>query len=243
MRASRSVVAQGSEVGPEHRLAWDAELLGDGGSGDHVVARDHADPDAGLLARRGRPPRTPRGEDRPWRRCDAISQLGDVAEQVTLGVEGRRVEVADGRGHHPLPLALHAGITASSRPLLQALVPRHAAAPGRRSRGPLHHRRRRALDEAADHVVAGGVGRRVERRHQLVGGVERQRGQPRQRLPGWLSMSSPALCARTSSAPSVGSPTTLPSTSLASLAMMYGMTASSGAASLPAAWWTLPSSS
>ena len=40
-------------------------------------------------------------------------------------------------------------------------------------------------------------------------------------------MSSPALWARTSRAPSVGSPTTLPFTSLASLAMMYGMTASS----------------
>ena len=35
-------------------------------------------------------------------------------------------------------------------------------------------------------------------------------------------MSRPALCARTSSAPSVGSPTTLPSTSLASLATRYG---------------------
>lgn len=55
------------------------------------------------------------------------------------------------------------------------------------------------------------------------------------------SMSRPALWPSTSRAPSVGSPTTLPSASFASLAMMYGKIAFSMLAEVPAAWWTVPS--
>ena len=54
------------------------------------------------------------------------------------------------------------------------------------------------------------------------------------------SMSTPALCPRTSSAPSVGSPTTSPSTSLASLAIRKGKMASSMVSVEPAACSTLP---
>ena len=55
------------------------------------------------------------------------------------------------------------------------------------------------------------------------------------------SMSSFALCPRTSRAPSVGSPTTLPSTSLASLVIRNGRIAASIVFVLPAAWCTSPS--
>ena len=52
----------------------------------------------------------------------------------------------------------------------------------------------------------------------------------------WIpSMSNCALCPRTSSAPSVGSPTTLPLTSLASFATRNGRIASSIVFVLPAA--------
>ena len=56
--------------------------------------------------------------------------------------------------------------------------------PDERARGVAHHRRRRALHEAAHDVLAGRVGRLGERRHQLVGRVERQRRQPRVALAG-----------------------------------------------------------
>ena len=76
--------------------------------GGDVVAGDHPHPDVGAL----------RVEDRRLgllaRRVDHADQggqleIGDVAEQVALGVERGRVEVAEGRGHHPVPFALHAG--------------------------------------------------------------------------------------------------------------------------------------
>jgi hypothetical protein len=49
MRASRSCLAQRGELGAQHRLARDAELLGDRRAGDHVVAGDHPHPDVGGL--------------------------------------------------------------------------------------------------------------------------------------------------------------------------------------------------
>ena len=213
------LVAERGELRPEHRLARDAELLGDGGSGGHVVAGDHAHPDAGLLGvvdgrQRRLAGRVDHGDDRRH------LEVGDVAEQVALGVEGGGVEVAERRGHHPLPLALHAGDGVLG-PLLQALVPGHAGCRGERAvaarlitagAAPFTKQRTTSL--------ARRVGGGVEGRHQLVGGVERQRGRDAGTSLRLASMSSPALWARTSRAPSVGSPTTLPFTSLASLAMM-----------------------
>ena len=75
-------------------------------------------------------------------------------------------------------------VTASSALFFRVVVPRHARCPRRAAvAARLDHGRSRALHEAAHHVLAGRVGRRVEGRHQLVGGVERQRGQPREPLP------------------------------------------------------------
>ena len=56
-------------------------------------------------------------------------EVGDVAEQVAVGVERRGVEIAERGGHDPLPLALHAGDGVLG-PLLQGLVPGHAGARG-----------------------------------------------------------------------------------------------------------------
>ena len=107
IRASRSASGQGREVGAQDRLAGDAELLGDGRTGDDVVAGDHAHPDVrGLRVGRPRPCDSSRGGSiMPTRLVS--SQIADVAEQVAVGLERGRVEVAVGGGHHPQALALH----------------------------------------------------------------------------------------------------------------------------------------
>ena len=70
------------------------------------------------------------------------------------------------------------------RPLLQVGVPWHAGAGRESGCRAAHHGGSGALHEAAHHVPAGRIGGRVEGRHQLVGGVERQGGQPWEVLPG-----------------------------------------------------------
>ena len=94
------------ELGAEDRLALDPELLGDRRAGDHVVAGDHPHADVRLLgvghrllglgARR---------VDHPDEARDL--EAVDVAEQVAVGVERRRVEVAEARGHHAQPVLPH----------------------------------------------------------------------------------------------------------------------------------------
>ena len=49
IRARRSVLGHGGEVGSQDGLAADPDLLGDGGPGGDVVAGDHPDPDVGRL--------------------------------------------------------------------------------------------------------------------------------------------------------------------------------------------------
>ena len=218
MRASRSSSLSAAKSAPSIAVARDAELLGDGGSGGHVVAGDHAHPDAGALRVVDRRHRrvagwVDHGDDRRH------LELGDVAQQVPVRVERIGVEITEGGRHHPLPLTLHAGDRIVGA-LGQGLVPRDAGPVRPRRRRSGHDGGSRPFDEAAHHRPACAVRGRVERRHQLVGGVERQRGHTRGTSSRVASMSSPALWASTSRAPSVGSPMTLPSTSLASLATM-----------------------
>ena len=88
------------ELRAEDRLALDPELLGDRRAGDHVVAGDHptrmcagcASSTAGFDSARG-------GVDHAdeARHLEAL----DVAEQVAVGVERVRVEVAVRRRHDP----------------------------------------------------------------------------------------------------------------------------------------------
>ena len=142
-------------------------------------------------------------------------QLGDVGEQVTGRVEARRVQITHGGRHHPPALAFHAlhlVWAARSSPASQGTP---CLPPGRWRPAPSP--RARALHEAPHDRPSRRVGGRVEGGHQLVGRVERQRGQPGQPLAGGVDVQA-GLVAQHEQAPSVGSPTTLPSTSLASLA-------------------------
>ena len=101
------LVAECGELRAEHRRPGDAELCRDGGSGDHVVARDHAHPDPGTLGvvdglHRRFAGRIDHGHD------GRHLEVGDVAQQVAVGVERGGIEIADRRGHHALPFTLHA---------------------------------------------------------------------------------------------------------------------------------------
>ena len=123
--------AERGELGAEHRLAGDAQLLGDGGAGGDVVAGDHPHPDVGVL-------RVPDG------------RLGFVAGWVDHRDQGGQFQVGDvepadrrrgrrwrgpGRGRPPpSPGAL--------RPPCAAWRPRPASS-GRRPRGRWYRRRER----------------------------------------------------------------------------------------------------
>ena len=204
---------------------------------DHVVAGHHPDPDVRRLgARHGGLGLVARRVDHPDQARHL--QVDDVGEQVAVRVEAGRVDVAHGGGHHPL--ARRPPSAPCSRCARWLRSASHGTAPAVDSagRGAVHHRRRRALDEAAHDRPARTVHRRVERRPSACTSG---------RTAGWPAGAAARGCRRcparpcapsTSSAPSVGSPTTLPSTSLASLATRYGRIASSIVADAPAAWWT-----
>ena len=173
--------AERGEFGAQHGRSRDAELPGDGRAGGDVVAGDHPHPDVRVLG----VPNSRLGFLARWvdhRDQGRHFQIRDVAQQVAGRVEGGRIDIPEGRGHHPVTLVLHPehGIL---RPLPQGGVPRHASAVGESGCRAAHHGRRGALHEAAHHVPAGPVGGRVEGGHQLVGGVERQGGQPREPFP------------------------------------------------------------
>jgi len=169
-------------VGQDHP----AGVLGDLGAGDDVVTGDHPHLDMRGL-RVGH-----RGLGFLPRRVDHADQAGhgeirDVAEQIAVRVEGGRVQVAVGGGHHAEALALqpfHPGF----RPVLQVLVPGHESPAGQRGRRPLEHRGGDALHVAAHDLRPGVVGHTVERGHQLVGGVERQGREPREQLTGGVDV-------------------------------------------------------
>ena len=115
---------------------------------------------------------------RPGRIDDADQrehrQVVHLVEQVGAGVEA-------GGGEVPARGCDHAQ-TLGGEPLVLGQVPRFEIVIGRRDGevGVEVGRRSgqelvgRALDEAADDLLPGLVGHAVERRHQLVGGVERQ---------------------------------------------------------------------
>ncbi len=175
----------GGKIRPQDGLAPDPDLVGDGGAGGDVVAGDHPDPDVrrlglghcGLGLGPGR-------VDHPDQRGHL--ELLNVGQEIALGIEPDQVEVTLGGGHDPLTGPGHA-LDIGLRPVGEFGVPRDRR-PGReRSRGPLHHGRRGALDETA-HDGATIHLDLVEGGHQLVGGVERQRGQAWQRPAGGLDV-------------------------------------------------------
>jgi hypothetical protein len=177
------VVAHGAELGPGDGLAVDAELAGDSGRGDRVVTSDHPDLDA---CGPGRGDRCPGGGAGRVDDPDQGEQfrVGHEREQVGAGVEGGGVEVLARGGHHPQAL-LPQPLVLSQVQLAEFAVGRYRASVGVEDRrGAGEQLVGGALDEAADHFVSGLVFHPVERGHQLVGGVERELGDPRIRLPG-----------------------------------------------------------
>ena len=102
--ATSSLVAHRGELGAGERAALDAELARDRGGGRGVVAGDHPDPDAGVLALRDR------GLRLRARRVDDADhreqrQVLDLVEQVAVRVERRGSKSRVRHHQHPHALA------------------------------------------------------------------------------------------------------------------------------------------
>ncbi len=181
-------LVQRCELRAEDRLALDAEFLGDRRAGDHVVAGDHPHPDVRRLCilhrRLGLGARRVDHADEA-RHLEAL----DVAEEIAVGVERGRVEVAVRRCHHPetgLAHPLHVRLRSAA----QVLVPGNARSGRQRARRVAHHRGRGSLDVAAHDLLTRGVCRLREGRHQFVRGVKRQRRQTRVLIAGGVDVDS-----------------------------------------------------
>ena len=113
-------------------------------------------------------------------------------EQVAVRVEGGRVEVLGPGGQDPQSL-LRKAFVLGEVPVAEVVVDRyrHQVRP-RYLSGTREQLVRRALDEAAHHVLAALVLHVVERRHQLVVGVERKVSDARELCPRLLGI-EPAL--------------------------------------------------
>ena len=99
-------VGEGGEVGSEHRLAGDTQLLGDRRPGGDVVAGDHAHADVGgLRLLDGGFGFSPGRIDHPDKAGHL--QVVHVREQIALGVERGGVDVSHGGGHDALPESGH----------------------------------------------------------------------------------------------------------------------------------------
>ena len=106
IRSQTLGLAHRGELRTEDRLPVDPELLRDRRAGDDVVTGDHPNSDVSLLGvLDGLLRRRARRVDHPHeaRHLDAV----DIAQQVAIGVERRRVNVADAAGHHAQALLLH----------------------------------------------------------------------------------------------------------------------------------------
>ena len=180
------VVRERGELGAGERTTVDAELAGDGRRGGGVVARDHADADARVLAQRdgvlgflaGRVDDADKGEQ---------LEVADQRQQVSGSIERGGIEVAPSDGQHPEALAGHPivlrhdpiGVSAGqreSRSILAEVV-----------RGPRQQHVGRALHEAP-HDPPAAVLHLVEGRHQLVLRIERHLGDAGIRSPGLLDV-------------------------------------------------------
>ena len=155
MRCQPFALGQGSKVRAEDGLAGDAQLLGDRGAGDDVVAGNHAHPDVGCLGVLDRVLRLgPRRIDHADHRRHL--QVLHQRQQVAVGVELGRVQVPPGGDHDAQTLAaetLHLLVG----PLVLLVAPGDTLAVGEGSRGPPDHRRTGALDEGAHDGLPGRV--------------------------------------------------------------------------------------
>ena len=168
---SSSSSCSAANSAPGERAALDAELAGDGRGRRRVVAGDHADADARLLAERDRVPGLLAGRvDDPDEREQR--QVLHLRRADRRRDRSGRVEVPRGDGEHAQPLAGEAvvlGQHALAAVRRRAVRSRPASRIVRRA-GEQHVGR--ALDEAA-HDFPARLLHLVEGRHQLVVRVER----------------------------------------------------------------------
>ena len=185
------VVAHRRELGAGDRAPLDPELAADRRGGRGVVARDHPHADPRALAPRDRIPRLRPGRvDDPDHREER--EVLDEAQQVAVAIERGGVEVTLRDDHHALAALRHAVVR------LEGQVPvvvgdrheRPVGAPERPTARDQHVGR--ALHVAADDLPPARFGHLVERRHELVLGVERDLGEPRVRGAGLVHV-QPAL--------------------------------------------------
>ena len=214
--AQQLLVAHRGELGAGDRAALDAQLAGDRGGRRRVVAGDHPDPDAGVVAlgdrRPGLGPR--RVDDADHREQGELLDLVDAGRRPAVSDAGSKSRCATTMTRSPA-FAIWSLAVEGEVPVVVGDRDQGAVrVPDRR--GPRDQHVRRALDVAAHDRAAVVRGHLVEGRHELVVGVERHLGDPRAAPPRVSSMSSPPLAPSTISAPSVGSPIRLSPSSTAS---------------------------
>ena len=110
-------------------------------------------------------------------------QVVHLVDQLALGIERLRVEVAACHHHHTLAHLRHPVVFLHRHALVLFDDRLHVAArqPERAAAGDQHVRR--TLDKAADHLFALGILHLVEGGHELVVGVKRHLGHARVHLP------------------------------------------------------------
>ena len=165
------LVGHRGELGSGERSAFDAQLLRDGRRRRRVVARDHADPNARVVAERDRVLRLLAGRVDDADQGDEL-EIGHEGKQIARGIKRAGIEVAPCHREHSEPLS---GEPIVLRQHTFAMFVRHGGGgpvgrhvpsrPGEQHIGG-------ALDEAAHHRGAVVV-HLVEGGHQLVLGVER----------------------------------------------------------------------
>ena len=182
LRSCSSLIA--ANCGAGDRPALDAQLPGDRGGRRRVVAGDHPDPDPGVVALGDRDLGlgSRRVDDADHRQQRELLHLVD---EVATRREHARVEVALRHHHDPLARRWRSGRWPSrARCRLSSVIGTRVPSGLADRRGARDEDVRGALDVAAHDRAAVVRGHLVERRHELVVGVERDLGDPRQRPCG-----------------------------------------------------------
>ena len=178
------------ELGARLDTRAQPELVGDRPGGDRVVAGDHAHVDAGGqgagdgVLRLGA------------QRVDDADQRHE--QQVVHGAHrvadrgGHRVGVEVTHGERQHPQALLGQPLVRREQVVAPFVDRHLLAVPQHVGAAIEHHVGRTLDRREvgllEHAGGQPVGAVVERRHELVLGIERHLGPPRQRPPGLLGV-------------------------------------------------------
>ena len=184
-----------ANCGAGDRPALDAQLAGDRGGRRGVVAGDHPDPDPGVVALgdRGLGLGARRVDDADHRQQrELLDQVDQVAARRGT-VPGSKSRCATTITRSPA-LAIWS-LASRARCRLSSVIGDQGAVGVPDRRGARDEDVRGALDVAAHDRAAVVGGHLVEGRHELVVGVERHLGDPRQRRAGLVDV-EPALRAQ-----------------------------------------------